>query len=47
MRTLHGGKGAGASQRGEELDREVDAMGGSKGEDTKGSVTWAEVSCGA
>ncbi|CAM9919323.1 unnamed protein product [Pylaiella littoralis] len=43
LRKLHGVKGAGAGQKSEEIDREVDGMGGSKGEENKGNVTWAEV----
>lgn len=43
LRKLHGGKGAEVGQKGDEIDREVDGMGGSKGEDSKGNVTWAEV----
>lgn len=47
LRNLHGGKGAKAGRQGDEVDREVDRMGGSKGEDNKGNVTWAEVIFGA
>lgn len=44
MQRLHGGGGkAGPGQDSDEIDREVDGMEGSKGEEQKGSVTWAEV----
>eukprot|EP00752_Nemacystus_decipiens_P016243 g14523.t1 len=46
MRRLQGGEGrgrAGAGQRGDEIDREVDGMGGNKGKEQKGNVAWAEV----
>lgn len=42
MLRLHGGGGR-AGQRNDEIDREVDSMGGSKGEEQKGNVAWAEV----
>lgn len=42
MRRLHGG-GPAAGQRNDEIDREVDSMGGNKGEEQKGDVAWAEV----
>lgn len=44
MRRLHGEGGrAGAGRRNDEIDAEVDAMGGNKGEEQKGNVSWAEV----
>jgi len=49
MRRLQGGGGGrgavGAVQREglDDIDREVDGMEGNKGEEKKGSVTWAEV----
>lgn len=39
LRRLHGGRG----RRDSEIDREVDGMEGNKGEEYKGSATWAEV----
>lgn len=44
MRRLHGGGGrAGAGQTNDEIDAEVAGMGGNKGEEQKGNVSWAEV----
>ncbi|CAM9182284.1 unnamed protein product [Ectocarpus sp. 6 AP-2014] len=46
LRKLHGGGGAGGAgggQTDDEIGREVDGMGGNKGEEHKGNVSWAEV----
>lgn len=46
LRKLHGGGGAGGAgggQTDDEIGREVDGMGGNKGEEHKGNVLWAEV----
>eukprot|EP00903_Cladosiphon_okamuranus_P010828 g10229.t1 len=44
MLRLHGGGGrAGDGQKNNKIDREVDGMGGNKGEEQKGNVAWAEV----
>ncbi|CAN0286427.1 unnamed protein product [Ectocarpus fasciculatus] len=47
LRKLHGGGGAGGAgdgQTDDDIGREVDGMGGNKGEEHKGNVSWAEVS---